>query len=147
MSGKYINASALADGKMLVHLKKKFIEDRSRENLFPLMGCLRDSKLILPMTPQKGAKVRPDVFANSEGDLFLPLFSQNEQMPEDYKVLFTFIPLPIENCIKTAKELKSSNDRYKGIVLDPFTDGMYITFEMMDLIMEFEPKVRTTTEE
>lgn len=46
---EYIDAKTLESGKVLLYLKHNFLENRSQETLFPLLSCLRDSQVLVPM--------------------------------------------------------------------------------------------------
>lgn len=138
MEGKFVDPKLLEDGKILVNFKKNFIGNKKPENLYAVLNCLRDSTLIVPITPMNKDKFKPDIMRVMNGDLYLPIFSQEAQIPVDYKKLFTFLPLPMEKCI----EIMNSIEGLKGLVLDPYTEGMFISTDMTNIIMEMESKVR-----
>lgn len=138
MSGNFVDPQFLEDGNVLLKLKKEFIKDRKTETLYPVLNCLRDSKLIIPITPLDEEHFKPDIMVVKNGDAYLPIYSQDEQVPADYKKLFTFLPLPMEKCIDVAKGIEG----LKGLVLDPYTDGMFITYDMTDIIMKMPSRLR-----
>lgn len=135
---KYIDPKVLKGGEMLVTFKKNFIENKTTENLYPFLGCLRDSVIILPFTPVDKSRMRPDVLMTPAGDAYLPVFSQPAQIPDDYKGLFSFMPVPTLQCIETAKSMKN----LKGLVLDPYTHGVFITYDMTDIIERMESRLK-----
>ncbi|NLD10135.1 MAG: SseB family protein, partial [Clostridiales bacterium] len=72
----------LQDGSTLVYLKHRFMEKKTKEQLDWIYSCIRDSKLIVPLIP---ISKKPDMLEDDDGIKYLAIFSQEEQMPEDYR--------------------------------------------------------------
>lgn len=151
MENQYVDPEMLKDGKLLVALKNRFIENKIPEYLVPLIGCLRDSVLILPFTPVDDKHLNPDKFMTPSGDVYIPVFSRPEEIPDDYKLSFSFMPTPTLNCINIAKSIKDfkvlkDNEKVtvqvKGLVLDPYTNGMFMDFKMTGLIEQMESRLK-----
>lgn len=156
--GEYIEAKTLESGKVLLYLKHNFIENRSQETLFPLLSCLRDSQVIVPMnvimseadedmfmnvkvgdvvSTNDEIRLKPDILQNGD-NFFFPMFSNAEQIPEDYGSHFSTINLSVLQCIEMAK----SYEHVCGLVLDAFTDPVVLEYDLADLIPQFESRLK-----
>lgn len=156
--GEYIEAKTLESGKVLLYLKYNFIENRSQETLFPLLSCLRDSQVIVPMnvimseadedmfmnvkvgdvvSTNDEIRLKPDILQNGD-NFFFPIFSNAEQIPEDYGSHFSTINLSVLQCIEMAK----SYEHVCGLVLDAFTDPVVLEYDLADLIPQFESRLK-----
>ena len=154
----YIDAKTLESGKVLVYLKYNFIENRCQETLFPLLSCLRDSQVIVPMnvimseadedmfmnvkvgdvvSTNDEIRLKPDILQNGD-NFFFPMFSNAEQIPEDYGSHFSTINLSVLQCIEMAK----SYEHVCGLVLDAFTDPVVLEYDLADLIPQFESRLK-----
>lgn len=155
--GEYIDAKTLESGKVLLYLKHNFLENRSRETLFPVLSCLRDSQVIVPMNvtickedeemfknAQAGdtvsicgdIRLKPDILQNGDS-FFFPMFSNMEQIPEDYGAHFSTINLSVLQCIEMAKSYKQVG----GLVLDAFTEPMVLEYGIADIILQLESRL------
>ena len=142
----------LDSGNVLATLLKNFVNDPKDETLYPLLNCLIDSDLWVPMTlemskedeellknSKKGdevktkedIKMRPDILKSGE-ELFFPIFSQMEQIPEEYKNEFSWAKMPLINCISLCK----ATENVEAIVLDAFTSKFEIHSELMGYLEE-----------
>lgn len=156
--GEYIEAKTLESGKVLLYLKYNFIENRSQETLFPLLSCLRDSQVIVPMnvivseadedmfmnvkvgdvvSTNDEIRLKPDILQNGD-NFFFPMFSNAEQIPEDYGSHFSTINLSVLQCI----EMSKSYEHVCGLVLDAFTDPVVLEYDLADLIPQFESRLK-----
>ncbi|MGI6177467.1 MAG: D-alanyl-D-alanine carboxypeptidase family protein [Eubacterium sp.] len=119
----------LEGGKTLVYLKRRFQSKKTREQLEWLEACLHDSVLIVPVLPVSG---KPDFLEDDEGKRYLPVFSQEEQMPEDYASEFDLKNMTFEECYKLAKSFPD----VVAIELDGFTEPFTISFDMAEVILK-----------
>lgn len=147
------NEKALEDGKVLQYLKLKYIDNQCEETGIPFFRCLIDSNLWIPMyvandpfseETLKNLKVgdviqaddpvrlRADYLKNGD-DLFFPMFSAQEEAPEEYRNRFSWLPMSIDQCIDFA-EGKEDCD---GIVLDAFSSPFIIKDEILKLLKSF----------
>lgn len=155
---KPVNEELLRSGKILLYLKEQFLKNRSKETLFPLLNCLRDSKVIVPVSmamSQKDAekfanskagdtvtasdpiRFRPDILKKGE-KCFLPIFSNKEQIPNDYRENFSTISVTVLQCLEMAKK----NEKICGLVLDAYTTPVVLEYPIADLIPKFESKLK-----
>lgn len=154
---EYINPETLQNGNVLLYLKHSFIEKKSGEAMLPLLCCLRDSQVIVPMnaiisdedinslmgakkgdilTNKNDIRLKPDILQNGKQFLF-PMFSNEGEMPEDYASRFSSINMNVVDCIKMAKSYK----KVSGIVLDAFTDPVILPYSIADMILEIESRL------
>lgn len=155
---KPVNEEVLRSGKILIYLRDQFLANRSKETLFPLLNCLRDSKVIVPVSmamskqdAEKFAKskagetvtasgpirFRPDILKKGE-KCFLPMFSNKEQIPANYRENFSTISVSVLQCLEMAKK----NQKICGLVLDAYTKPVVLEYPVADLIPKFESKLK-----
>ncbi|MCQ2451629.1 MAG: SseB family protein [Oscillospiraceae bacterium] len=157
---EYIDPASLEDGQVLLYLKHNFLENRSMDTLSPLMSCLRDSKVIVPMnrvlagentglieslgpgeelTMPGGTRLKPDILRSGE-KRFFPIFSATTVIPGDYGKKFTTIKLPMIKVIELAHTYQ-----VEGLALDPFSESMVLPFEIADEIAKLESNLPPDT--
>ena len=139
---EYIDPKELEDGKVLLYLKHRFCDNAVRENLIPLLGCMRDSVLFVPFHPAGETPVPaspvpyrmvPDILKDPSGNGFLPVFSQVQQLPPDYAEQFSITPLKAMDCLALAHQTEG----VAGLVLDAFTEQVTRPFEIADALEDF----------
>lgn len=154
----YIDSKTLASGKVLLYLKQKFLENRTEQALFALLGCLRDSQVVVPvnvtmseedkemfLNAKKGdqlstndeMRLKPDILQNGD-KFFFPMFSNEEEMPEKYAANFSGINMSVLQCIEMAKFY----EQVTALVLDAFTDPMILEYPLADLIPDIESRLK-----
>lgn len=157
MAENGITRETLESGRVLLALKRHFIEKSSKENLFALLSCLRDSMVIVPITvtmsdvdevaflnakkgdtvtTEESVRLKPDIMIQGE-DLYFPMFTNADQMPEDY-VGFSTLEISVVQCIDLAKGMGDLT----GLVLDPLTEEtVIIPFDLADVILQIESRL------
>lgn len=132
--------------------KMDFFNNPSHETLANLLGALKETALFIPMSIQmdkkdqekflKGKKgdliqiehdmkMKPDILKDKEDKLFLPIFSDKEQIPQDYAQKFSQIQFPTIQCIQMAHAIPNLS----GLVLDAFTEPFLMPFEIADVLL------------
>ena len=178
---KYIKRSTLENGNILVGLKYRFAQEYKREDLFAVLNCLRDSTVWVPMTVMLSQRdqervldsvmkdgeihVEPDqewsnqdeihmtadILQDPDGALWFPIFSQQEQMPQEYMQNFSAIPMTVLDCIRMAHGMQQENQALsdlQGIILDAFSDvNLPIPFDTADIIPEFPSRLDPNEED
>ncbi len=120
----------LKDGSTLRYLKQRYLSKKTAEQRDWLLGCIRDSEMIVPCLPVSG---KPDFLKDDEGNKYLPVFSVEEELPRDYADEFDLERKEIGELIDMAKE----DEDAKGLVLDPFgTEPFMIEFDLAQVIMK-----------
>ena len=178
--GEYIKRSTLESGNILIGLKYQLALEYRREHLFAVLNCLRDSTVWVPMTAmlsqrdqarvlrsvtkdgkphaESGQKwsnqdeihMKADILQGPDGSLWFPIFSQQEQMPQEYMQNFSAIPMTVLDCIRMAHGMQKENQALKdmeGIILDPFSDVILpIPFGTADIIPELPSRLDPSEE-
>lgn len=147
-----VNAKALESGNVLVAVKAAYRESGDKEKLLTLLSVLRDSVVIVPasvavqkqdeelfinskpgdeVVTSSDIHIQPDTVKAADGTVYLPIFSQKEQMPEDYASAFSTVRISVPQAIDMARAFSEA----KGLVLDPFTEAVVIPFELADIIL------------
>ena len=72
---------------------------------------------------QEGARLKPDIL-QKEDDYFYPCFIEIQDIPKDYYDRFSWLQLPLTDCLFAAEEIGEFPVR--GIVLDAFADSVEI---------------------
>lgn len=153
-----IKASDLENGNTLVYLKLQFMKEPTQENLLPLLMCLRDSVVKVPFIAEMSeadkkrvmeckqgetfcnkdeVKLTADILQAKDDNKYFPIFSQDEQLPEDYKQKFTIIPITALDALKMAHGDKTVS----GLVLDGFTFPFVVPFELADYMATLPSRI------
>lgn len=153
-----IDPKVLADGKLLLHLKHEFITNQNESTLLSVLHCLRDSTVIVPLHAQlseedrkrianapKGEEftldhdvmIEPDILVN--GNLkYLPIFSNQKQIPREYGEQFTLAALTVPECVNMLREFREAD----GMVLDAFTEAMVIDAQNAEIMVKFKSRLK-----
>ena len=143
-----IDPKTLEGGKVLRYLVKR-AQDRNPRHYIDALNCLRDSQVVVPcvvrmsdaathafcnakegdvIAPNESLRFVPDVIKSGE-EFFLPVFSNHEQMSDEYRKgtsTITMDFLEVMNIAAARKELS-------GIVLDVLTMPLYVTKDLFEL--------------
>ena len=160
-----VDKETLKNGKVLRALRDRFLENQTIENLSPLFACMIDSDLYVPMnlniskedigafknskvgdniSLKNSMKMKPDWLKNGpdSDNLFFPVFSSIEEATEEYSKNFSWINLPLDDCIKFAR----NNEKCIGIVLDAYTRPYVITGDFLNALEDMMNEVRKEEE-
>ncbi|MBE7027328.1 MAG: hypothetical protein E7410_07215, partial [Ruminococcaceae bacterium] len=66
---KDIDKKTLESGRVLLYLKHEFLSNRSKETLFPLLSCLRDSNVIVPVNVTMSDFDKEKFLNSKQGDV------------------------------------------------------------------------------
>lgn len=153
--GNMINQETLEDGRVLLHLKHRFAENKTQQNLVAVLSCLRDSSVYVPLEEtlsdeemellqnmKPGDKISMELIERckpqimqKDGKFYFPMFSNMDQVPEEWKERSIFY-LPVLKCIALAKTF----EKVTGMVLDVFTEPMVLDYNLVDLIPQIKSK-------
>lgn len=155
-----ITDEMLADGKILLQLKHKYLTEQTNESLMAVLMCLRDSTLYVPLDMKMSDKdeekfmgvkkgdiiscedevhLSPDIFKTEDGIKFFPVFSTPEEMPEDYRKTTSVMPFGIFECLDMAHKV----DGVMGMVLDAMSEPLPLPFSIADVIGELPSLIGT----
>ncbi len=153
-----ITRKTLENGNLLRRLKHTFLTTQNRHTLMPVLACLRDSEVIVPvrvnvsdadkeriLSAEKGKSVatndkvnfEPSLLGSDDG-VFLPIFSNAQQLKPDYSQRVTLLTIPAVQAMKMALSIPNIN----GLVLDAFTEAMLIPKESAELILKMKSRLQ-----
>lgn len=126
-------------GKLLLSAKDLYMKEKTKDSFVNLVGCLMNSKVLMPMHVEKDEEGRdkcfPMIISNDAGETAYPIFSNEDQIGDNYQeddceVYDIQVPLAIE----IIKEDKNT----LGLILDPFTTPFLIDKELSDLMIQLQ---------
>ena len=111
--------------------KKAYLREETTESIEALFKELKQAKVWVPFNAslmdgsdgQEGARLKPDILRKGD-DYFYPCFLTEEDIPKDYYERFSWLQLPLTDCLLAAEGMDSFPVR--GIVLDAFYDPVQI---------------------
>lgn len=120
----------------LILLKKEFLDGHSKECLKKVLDCLVNTEVLIPKvhTGKGHHGMHTDLFKNEKDDIFYPIFSNEDQLPAEYKSLVETEKRTAADCMAEARALAG----VKCLVLDPFTDAMVIPYDEDGIVIETE---------
>ena len=111
--------------------KKENLREKTTESIEALFKELKRAKVWVPFNAslmdggdgQEGARLKPDILRKGD-DYFYPCFIEIQDIPKDYYDRFSWLQLPLTDCLFAAEEIGEFPVR--GIVLDAFADSVEI---------------------
>ena len=111
--------------------KKVYLREKTIESIEDLFKELKQAKVWVPFNAslidgsdgQEGARLKPDILRKGD-DYFYPCFLTEEDIPKDYYERFSWLQLPLTDCLFAAEGMNRFPVR--GIVLDAFSDPVEI---------------------
>ena len=111
--------------------KKEYLSEKTTESIEILFKELKQAKVWVPFNAslvngsdgQEGARLKPDILQKGD-DYFYPCFLEIQDIPKDYYDRFSWLQLPLTDCLFAAEGMESLPVR--GIVLDAFSDPVEI---------------------
>ena len=111
--------------------KKQYLREKTTESIEDLFKELKQAKVWVPFNAslidgsdgQEGARLKPDILRKGD-DYFYPCFLTEEDIPKSYYDRFSWLQLPLTDCLFAAEGMDSFPVR--GIVLDAFSDPVEI---------------------
>ena len=111
--------------------KKAYLREKTAESIEALFKEVKQAKVWVPFNAslmdgsdgQEGARLKPDILQKGD-DYFYPCFLTEEDIPKDYYERFSWLQLPLTDCLFAAEGMDSFPVR--GIVLDAFSDPVEI---------------------
>ena len=142
----------LENGKVLNELIKRFVDEPKGENLYPVLLCLIDSDVQVPMNMviseedmkkmensnvgdelslSNEVRMRPDWLQNpNTNKLYFPIFSTIEDATEEYSSNFSWINMDIDTCINFVED----NEECSGLILNAFTTPIVIEDDIYKIL-------------
>ena len=111
--------------------KRAYLREKTTESIEDLFKELKQAKVWVPFNAslmdgsdgQEGARLKPDILRKG-ADYFYPCFLTEEDIPKDYYDRFSWLQLPLTDCLFAAEGMNRFPVR--GIVLDAFSDPVEI---------------------
>ena len=111
--------------------KKEYLSEKTTESIEILFKELKQAKVWVPFNAslvngsdgQEGACLKPDILRKGD-DYYYPCFLTEQDIPKDYYDCFSWLQLPLTDCLYTAERMEKFPVR--GIVLDAFSDPVEI---------------------
>mgnify|MGYP000845214772 FL=1 len=121
--------------------KKQYLREKTTESIEVLFKELKRSKVWVPFNAsltdgsdgQEGARLTPDVLRKGD-DYFYPCFLTEEDIPKDYYDRFSWLQLPLMDCLYTAEGIRKFPVR--GIVIDAFSEPVEIDKGAFEVIRQ-----------
>jgi len=155
MSENQMDKSAfLEDGKILTILLNEHDLFRDENSFIAILNCLSDDPPVwVPMTVsvtdedvenilQAGVggvvqtkneiRMKPDVLKNGDGKLFFPGFSLQEEASEAYRKNFSWVKMPVSNCVNIALQ----TENLEGLVLNAFSHSVVLPKPLLAVLAE-----------
>lgn len=149
-----VSKEELKDGKILNELIQRFVNEPKGENLYPVLLCLVDSDVQVPMNAiiseedaeamkkskvgdelslQNELRFRPDWLQDPNTQkLYFPIFSTIKDATEDYSKNFSWMNMDIDTCINFADDNKDCS----GIILNAFTTPIVIEGDIYKILKD-----------
>lgn len=145
-----VTAEALKNGTVLCALILRFLNNRTKENMFSVLSCLKDSNIWLPakismngqeidtmglqnngiMQPIKGSfTVRPQIIKMKDGDMIMPIYSRKENIKSENMKGFSVVNLPYEKCL----EMLDTIEGCTRIVVDPYLYNVVLDEDLIGI--------------
>ena len=111
--------------------KKEYLREKTTESIEILFKELKQAKVWVPFNAsivngsdgQEGVRLKPDILRKGD-DYYYPCFLTEQDIPKDYYDRFSWLQLPLTDCLFAAEGMESFPVR--GIVLDAFSDPVEI---------------------
>ena len=154
-----MDRATLENGNVLVYLLRHFHENRSHESASAVLRCLRNSFVLVPCSLRiddddadmiinskigdivhvnNEIGMRPDILINNETqERLFPVFSQYEQIPDDYGVHFSYLNMHFVDVCDWFKQY----DDVSGIIVDPFTVSFTLTENIIEFVQELPSEI------
>ena len=121
--------------------KKQYLHEKTTESIEALFKVLNQSKVWVPFNAylmdesegQEGVRLKPDILQKGD-DYFYPCFSNEQEIPKEYYDRFSWLQLPVTDCLFTVE----GRGRFalRGIVLDAFSESVEIDKEAFEAIRQ-----------
>ena len=126
--------------------KKAYLREKTTESIEALFKELKQARVWVPFNAslmdgsdgQEGARLKPDILRKGD-DYLYPCFLTEENIPKDYYDRFSWLQLPLTDCLFAAEGMDSFPVR--GIVLDAFSDPVEIDKGAFEAIRQSKLKI------
>ncbi len=153
-----VTAETLRDGTVLCGLIIRFINNRTKENMFSLLSCLRDSNVFVPcevnmdgrdmeiggkgdnpvMFPVKHKiQIKPQLYRDKDGKVYMPFYSRQENAKRSELRGASLVNLPYEQLVN----MLADNDECSMFVADPKLYNVVLDEDLVRISMELPSRL------
>ena len=153
-----ITPEMLKDGTVLCGLVLRFINNRTKENMFSLLSCLRDSNVFVPaeinmdgrdleiggsgdnpvMFPVKHKiRFKPQLYRATDGNVYMPFYTRQENAKPRELSGASLVNLPYEQLVR----MLGDNDECSRFVVDPKLYNVVLDEELIRISMELPSRL------
>lgn len=120
----------------LLELMKKYLAEQTPENLNTLILHLRECRILTPANLNEKKQATPVFIKNPNGEVFLPIYTDKDQLPEDAGApVIVNVPYLEANAMVARDDILAT-----GIVINPFTTNLVFKNALILRIEEVEKK-------
>lgn len=143
-------------GKVLAEVIALYDQEQTPKHLLEVLRCLKATSVIVPIqlavsdedkeqilqakigdtiSAKNDIRLKPDILARGGGGKLFPVFSQKEQMPEEYRQRFSILHMPFVQVLDMAEK-----EDLQGVVVDAFSKYFIIEKDVYHLIRQLAPR-------
>lgn len=122
-----------------------YLEKKDASSFNNFMNCITASRVLIPANLNAKKEPVPNLIRNKEGESFIPVYTNKEQIPKEPKFqVLVNLPYISVNHMAAAPE-----NSIVGVVINPFTNNLIFKPELINKVEEVEkakkdgPKMRT----
>ncbi len=145
-----VTPEALKNGTVLCGLILRFLHNRTKENMFSVLSCLKDSAVWIPakismdgkdvdtlglnengiMQPIKGRfTVRPQILKTKDGNIIMPIYSRRENIKGENIKGFSIANIPYDKCLEMLDGIENCDQ----IVVDPYLYNVVLDEDLIKI--------------
>ena len=83
-------------------------------------------------------RMKPDILKSPDDKLWFPIFTNEEAIETEYKKQFSIINMPALEALNMAH----NTENVEGLVLNAHTDGVVLTYELADLMLKMDSRLK-----
>ena len=152
-----ITPESLRDGTVLCGFVLRFLNNRSKENMFTLLSCLRDSNVFVPaevnldggdMTVPAGdnpvmfpvqhkIRFKPQLYKATDGNVYMPFYTRQENAKPSELKGASLVNLPYMQLV----DMLADNPEVSRFVIDPKLYNVILDEELVRISKELPSRL------
>ncbi len=151
-----VTPEMLKDGTVLCGLVLRFLNNKTQENMFSLLSCLRDSNVFVPcevnmngddlevendnevMFPVKHKiQFKPQLYKATDGNVYMPFYTRQENAKPSELQGASLVNLPYEKLVEMLKD----NGECNRFVIDPKLYNVVLDEDLVRISMELPSRL------
>lgn len=155
-----VTPEMLKNGDVLCGLVIRFLHNRTKENMFSLLSCLRDSNVFVPSTisadptmtevggkgdnpimfpVKQSLKITPQIYKATDGNLYIPIYSRQENVRHENLKGASLVNMPYTECLKILKNAEGCS----RFVLDPHLYNVVLDEDLVRISGQLPSRLST----